>query len=83
MQVASKLLHKELDDDQIIAMMEFAQSMASKSENSIPGVVDAEGFCRLVERFSGCPQVGWLALARIPSCMGPTYEVIHPYLTLT
>ena len=50
--MASKLLHKDLDDEQLLAMMEFAESMKSKEHDGIPGIVDAEGFCRLVARFS-------------------------------
>ena len=55
LQVASKLLHKDLDDDQLDAMMEFADTMShSEAESSSPDtrLVDAEAFCRLVARFA-------------------------------
>ena len=56
MQVASKLLHKDLDDDQLDAMLEFAQTMSHKEgEEAAPEsrLVDADAFCRLVARFAG------------------------------
>ena len=52
-QVASKLLHKELDDDQIHAMMEFAESMTQEAgDHTRTRMIDAEAFCRLVARFA-------------------------------
>ncbi len=55
LQVASKLLHKDLDNDQLDAMMEFADSMShTEGESSSPDdrLLDAEAFCRLVARFA-------------------------------
>lgn len=57
-QVASKLLHKELDDDQLEAMLEFAETMShSEGEGCNPDarMIDADAFCRLVARF-GSPE---------------------------
>lgn len=51
--VASKLLHKELDDEQVQAMMEFAESMTQEGgDHTRSRMVDAEAFCRLVARFA-------------------------------
>lgn len=55
LQVASKLLQKELDDDQLGAMMEFAETMShGQGEEATPEsrLVDADAFCRLVARFA-------------------------------
>jgi len=52
-QVASKLLHKELEDEQVQAMMEFAESMTQEGgDHTRSRLVDAEAFCRLVARFA-------------------------------
>lgn len=53
-QVATKLLHKDLDNDQIEAMLEFARTMSEREgEASSPEarLIDADAFCRLVARF--------------------------------
>ena len=60
MQVAGKLLHKELDAAQIAAMMEFAANVTIRSESGQQELADEhlineEAFKRLVARFAAGP----------------------------
>ena len=54
MQVASKLLHKELSDEDINALMEYAEIRVHQGQHeglSEYRAVDVEGFQRLVAHF--------------------------------
>ena len=63
LQVAGKLLHKELDKAQIAAMMEFAanvtiQSEGGQQELAVEHLINEEAFQRLVARFAAGPEEG-------------------------
>ena len=63
MQVAGKLLHKELDRAQIAAMMEFAANVTIQSEGGQQELADVhlineKAFKRLVARFAARPEEG-------------------------